>query len=377
MLSAISVAEKGKMAIITAPNAVELLAVVVLDRHAHKDLRDNCVLTIRSMCEAGEGLTAMGMRLLSESDIFNEILSRMEASKIIATMLETDRQREALEALVLLVKTGLGRKAAWNILDIIPKLHKISQTASDQRVRGLTSRCLEALCLDNHMAQAELDKLPVLATGSNDVFGTGKVTLLGPETAILLVCYQNDFCQKAGALQGHVNDSMEESQMMSNTVDLKEKARRKGAAFHYVNFHSSPELASTDSGNGFLKMVVAENAFVKDTWGTQVTHELQPEPEDTVYNMHSLSPFEDTDLDQKLKELSVQNVVVCGFMTDGAVEKTLRDAYERGYTTYFLTDCAAASSSMQENYIETVLPAFCEALTRNQLLAFMPSALGQ
>lgn len=374
LLSAIGVAEQGKFQIINTKGAIEDLSKVALDIDAPIALRTNSVLALRAVVEAPEGLMKCGMQLIDECDIFNEILFPQQAAHIISTLLDgKDRDREALQALSLLVKEEAGRKAAWEILDIIPTLHRIAQAAPNQRIRGLTGRCLEALCSDNHLAQTELDKLAPLATEDYQDGGTTREPILATETAILLVQFQNDYTMKAGALHQQVFNSMEESQMIWNTVDMVEKARRKGVTMYYLNFAYNAEQSSADASHGHMKQIVETKAFVEGTWGCEVTHELLPEKDDVVVDsMRCLSGFDGTDLEQLLRQKSLKNLVVCGLMTDAAVDKTMRDAYERGFNVFGVTDCTAASSSdAQETMCDQVFPTFSQPVTHNQLLSLL------
>lgn len=377
VLSAISVAERGKLSIIDQAGVVDALCNVALDLQAERGLRDNAVMTIQNLVEAPSGLQACGLRLMvaESGDILNEILLPHQSSRIIASLIKSkEHESNALQALHLLVQEAPGRKAAWDVLDIVPTLHSMTLGADNQRMRGLSRRSLEALCQDNPLAQAELDKLAPLVSEEFES-GMGKGTLPASQTALVLVHCQNEYTTKAGLLHHYVVDSMEESQMLWNSVDLVEKARRQGVSVFYLAYTYEAELESADPTFGHLKTIVDAKAFVKGSWGAEITQELTPEGDDVVIHTTScLSGFDGTSLEKQLRALGVTNVVVAGLPTDGAVEKTIREAYERGFNVFAMTDCTAASSSRtQEALMEQVLPTFSQPLTHNQLLNIVSS----
>jgi len=72
---------------------------------------------------------------------------------------------------------------------------------------------------------------------------------------------------------------------------------------------------------------------------------------------HRYSAFQGTDLDQQLRALNIQRVVVCGFMTNFCCESTAREAHDRDYYVTFVTDatgCPALPKMSQDQIREVV-----------------------
>jgi nicotinamidase-related amidase len=69
---------------------------------------------------------------------------------------------------------------------------------------------------------------------------------------------------------------------------------------------------------------------------------LAPRPDELVLDTLTLSPFNSTSLDQYLRNMSVENLLVAGVLTDAAVETTARDAGDRGYNAIAVEDACAA-----------------------------------
>lgn len=59
--------------------------------------------------------------------------------------------------------------------------------------------------------------------------------------------------------------------------------------------------------------------------------EVAPQPGDNVVVKHRCNAFQDTDLDDRLRSLGIDEIVVCGMQTEFCVDTTVRAAFERGY----------------------------------------------
>lgn len=75
--------------------------------------------------------------------------------------------------------------------------------------------------------------------------------------------------------------------------------------------------------------------------------ELLPEigrsPGELVVGKKTYSAFRGTGLEEKLREMEVEEVIVTGVMTNLCCETTAREAYVRGFRVFFSTDATASS----------------------------------
>jgi nicotinamidase-related amidase len=62
----------------------------------------------------------------------------------------------------------------------------------------------------------------------------------------------------------------------------------------------------------------------------------------------TLSPFNGTALDQYLRNMDIENLVLAGVTTNGAVETTARNAGDRGFNAIVAADACAAFSPDDE-----------------------------
>jgi nicotinamidase-related amidase len=71
---------------------------------------------------------------------------------------------------------------------------------------------------------------------------------------------------------------------------------------------------------------------------------LEPRANELVLDKQTLSPFNSTALDQYLRNMGIENVVIAGVLSNGAVETAARGAGDRGYNAMVIEDACAAFS---------------------------------
>ncbi|MCC7106321.1 MAG: cysteine hydrolase [Chloroflexi bacterium] len=78
----------------------------------------------------------------------------------------------------------------------------------------------------------------------------------------------------------------------------------------------------------------------------EILVEIAPREEEIVLSKTSSSAFNSTNIDQVLRNLGAENLIVCGVNTNACVELTSRDAADRGYYVVLAEDgCAAIAGN--------------------------------
>ncbi|KAL7142390.1 hypothetical protein ABFS83_08G120000 [Erythranthe nasuta] len=85
--------------------------------------------------------------------------------------------------------------------------------------------------------------------------------------------------------------------------------------------------------------------IIDGTPDSQLIPDLHRSDSDSVILKNTYSAFRDTGLEERLKEMGVEEVIVSGVMTNLCCETTARDAFIRGFRVFFSTDATATSSS--------------------------------
>lgn len=83
---------------------------------------------------------------------------------------------------------------------------------------------------------------------------------------------------------------------------------------------------------------------VRGTVGAEVIDELGPDPTDIVLPKRRFSAFYKTDLDQTLRVLGVDTIVVTGITTEVCVLMTALDGLSHDFSAILLEDCTASKS---------------------------------
>jgi nicotinamidase-related amidase len=80
------------------------------------------------------------------------------------------------------------------------------------------------------------------------------------------------------------------------------------------------------------------------TPGAEVIDELKPRADDIVIKKIRYSGFYETGLEQRLRRLGVQNLLITGGSTNWGVEALARDAEYRDFVPIVLSDCTLGTS---------------------------------
>ena len=68
---------------------------------------------------------------------------------------------------------------------------------------------------------------------------------------------------------------------------------------------------------------------------------LQPENNDAILDKNRYNAFHGTDLDESLKSIKVEELIITGVLTNCCSETTTRDAFIRDYRVFFVGDATA------------------------------------
>jgi len=192
------------------------------------------------------------------------------------------------------------------------------------------------------------------------------------KTALVLIEFQNDFTTENGTLHGAVKGVMAKTNMLANTVETVDAARKAGATIVFVPISFAEGYGEMrDEPYGILKGVKDSGSFRKGSWGAQIVDALKPQAGDIVIEgKRGLGTFESTNLDWVLRQRGITDVALGGFLTNCCVESTMRTAYEKGYNVVTLTDCTAAITQEEQDFAcAKNFPMFSRPLTHNDWLA--------
>jgi nicotinamidase-related amidase len=153
------------------------------------------------------------------------------------------------------------------------------------------------------------------------------------KTAFILIDIQNDYFPD-GKWEVH-----EMTAAAQNASHILKVARSKGVFVVHVR-HEIP----------------AENPpfFAKGSTGAQINSLVAPQGLEPVITKNFPNSFRDTNLKEILDAENIENVTICGAMSQMCIDGTARAAADYGYKTTVISDACAAKEQVFEG---TVVPA--------------------
>lgn len=102
---------------------------------------------------------------------------------------------------------------------------------------------------------------------------------------------------------------------------------------------------------------------------TDLIPELDPQPSDILVTKRTWGAFASTDLEFRLKEMCVTQVVVAGVATGTGVESTARQAYEQGFNVTLAVDAMTDARPEAHAWsLSHVFPRLGETGTAQQIV---------
>ncbi|MDX2272270.1 MAG: isochorismatase family cysteine hydrolase [Cyanobacteriota bacterium] len=159
------------------------------------------------------------------------------------------------------------------------------------------------------------------------------------KTALIVVDMQNDYCHPEGSL-GQRGYSTEASQAIVPALNgLIEAARQSGVSIIFIQtIHTD----ATDSDVWLERSHHSRSICRPGSFGAEFFG-VKPQPQDLIIHKHRYSAFIGTRLDQVLRRLKVETLIMTGVATNVCVESTARDGFMLDYHIVFLSDCTATS----------------------------------
>lgn len=98
-----------------------------------------------------------------------------------------------------------------------------------------------------------------------------------------------------------------------------------------------------DAGRAFMPTAELESD-ARDERDDEFLPEIAPVGDEMIFSKRSSSVFSTTEIDDVLRRMGIDHLVLTGIVTDGCVELSARDAADRGYLVTLVTDGCSAST---------------------------------
>lgn len=182
------------------------------------------------------------------------------------------------------------------------------------------------------------------------------VTTLDPTTALIVIDLQTGIV----AMDTEPHPA---AAVVARAVELIDAFRARGLPVALVNVNAQPP--------GRAEIPPRFAGEIPEEW-TRLVDALGTHPDDILVTKRSRSAFATTDLEERLRERGVTQVVVCGISTSAGVESTAREAHERGFHVTLATDASTDSDAdAHAHSLAHVYPRISETGTTAEILALL------
>jgi nicotinamidase-related amidase len=153
--------------------------------------------------------------------------------------------------------------------------------------------------------------------------------------------------------------------VMANTVKLLGAFRRRGPPVVLINVAGgAPGRVEQSRARGEMPA----------GW-TDLVPELDRQPSDHVVTKRTWGAFTNTDLEQRLRQAGVTQVVIAGVATGAGVESTARHAHELGFNVALAVDAMTdLSAEAHDHSVERIFPRLGETGTTKQITDLVSAA---
>jgi isochorismate hydrolase len=114
------------------------------------------------------------------------------------------------------------------------------------------------------------------------------------------------------------------------------------------------------------------DSIIRGSSEARLLSKLNLSPQDIVVEKNRYSAFYRTELEKKLKEHKIEDIVIGGVMTNLCCETTARDAFVRDYRVFFLADgSSTADEELQLATLKNLAYGFAVLMSCGQLIQIL------
>lgn len=173
-----------------------------------------------------------------------------------------------------------------------------------------------------------------------------------------------------GHLMAPYGDRLE-GRVFPNSASLAAAFRAAGAPVIYTRIRSSTPDGSDRSG-AHVRLGLLVGPDDPDGY---IVPEVAPEADDLVIDKTTSDAFIGTGLEATLRDLEVEQLVVCGVLTNECVSSTVRHAADVGFTVTVVEDaCAGVEHDLHEAAIRTIGRTYARVISTSELQAEIGAA---
>jgi nicotinamidase-related amidase len=186
-------------------------------------------------------------------------------------------------------------------------------------------------------------------------------------TALLVMDYQH-------GIVGMIEDSDALLARAGQAIGL---LRDRGGHVGYVRVAFTDDDLSgfpPTSGMG-ARVAGSPEALHTDSPTTQIHDQVAPQDGDIIVRKTRVGAFSTTDLEQQLRDRGIDTLILAGISTSGVVLSTVRDAFDRDYRLFILSDATAdPDPDVHAVLMGKVFPRQADVITVADLERLLPAS---
>ena len=186
-------------------------------------------------------------------------------------------------------------------------------------------------------------------------------------TVHVVIDDQNDFLHPDGWYATHDIDISHMQRVIEPTKELIEACRRGGVPIVWTRHGTR----GVEDGGPFMRKrpLLLEGGLRIGTWGFEILAELEPRPEDWYVEKTRLSAFFQTNLEQVLRALGAESVLLTGVLTNQCVGATCKDALYRDFKPIVVEECVGTvTQHLHDPALEMIRVGWGQVSTLSQTL---------
>ena len=162
------------------------------------------------------------------------------------------------------------------------------------------------------------------------------------KSALIIQDLQNDVIMPGGAFTGEgpggPAEHAKSQNVVANVKSIAAAARAAGMPVIHVWYIVEKGAPGLKLNAPLFQAVKGANAVVRGTWGAAPVKGLEAKRGDFVVEKTRMNAFHGTNLDNLLRGLGTDTLVITGAWTNFSIEHTARHAADAGYNAIVVTD---------------------------------------
>jgi nicotinamidase-related amidase len=167
-------------------------------------------------------------------------------------------------------------------------------------------------------------------------------------SALIIQDLQNDVIIEGGAFADSGSPAHAKKQnVVRNVKAIAKAARVAGMPVIHVWYVVEKGAPGLKLNAPLYRAVASSGGLVRGTWGAAPAKGLEPKKGDLVVEKTRMNAFHGTNLDNLLRGLGTETLVITGAWTNLSIEHTARHAADAGYSPIVVTD---GTSTMNDEW---------------------------